>query len=307
MINAYLPILLSCILDVWYYVSRHTISINKFVVVGDAKWTTETGYNKVPSANYQGAKSGFPGKEYISSMMDFANRSLLVSKAFYFFFFAAFGSLFPLLGVYFKQLGINPTQCGFLIGMRPFIEFCSAPFWGSMADRWKKGKLILLCSVFSWILFTIIVAFIKPPADSCIRFNHTHLILVPPYLEQQQTGRYRRSIPTSHMQLHHDVLLDNEAIESINQMYNSGHSLPKKRVSEQNNKKEARTNKKVENSSNSSDASTPVMTEAPSTLFETNTMQQEEDTTVPPPLPPTKKPTSKPKITLYKEPEDIPR
>jgi len=60
---------------------------------------------------------------------------LLTVKTFYFFFYSAFGSLFPLMGVYFKQMGINPSQCGLLIGSRPFIEFLSAPFWGSLADR----------------------------------------------------------------------------------------------------------------------------------------------------------------------------
>jgi hypothetical protein len=25
-----------------------------------------------------------------------------------------------------------------LIGSRPFVEFLSAPFWGSLADRWVK-------------------------------------------------------------------------------------------------------------------------------------------------------------------------
>lgn len=62
-------------------------------------------------------------------------QELIPVKSFYFFFYAAFGSLFPLMGVYFKQMGMNPGQCGILIGMRPFVEFLSAPFWGSYADR----------------------------------------------------------------------------------------------------------------------------------------------------------------------------
>jgi hypothetical protein len=41
---------------------------------------------------------------------------LLIVKTFYFFFYSAFGSLFPLMGVYFKQMGMNPGQCGLLIG-----------------------------------------------------------------------------------------------------------------------------------------------------------------------------------------------
>src|SRR5947207_14395204 len=45
------------------------------------------------------------------------NRTLIIPKAFYFFFFAAFGSLFPLMAVYFKQLGMNSIQTGILIGI----------------------------------------------------------------------------------------------------------------------------------------------------------------------------------------------
>lgn len=63
------------------------------------------------------------------------DQELLFVKTFYFFFYSAFGSLFPLMGVYFKQMGMNPLQCGLLIGVRPFVEFLSAPFWGSYADR----------------------------------------------------------------------------------------------------------------------------------------------------------------------------
>lgn len=63
------------------------------------------------------------------------DQELLFVKTFYFFFYSAFGSLFPLMGVYFKQMGMNPFQCGLLIGIRPFVEFLSAPFWGSYADR----------------------------------------------------------------------------------------------------------------------------------------------------------------------------
>ena len=40
------------------------------------------------------------------------NPDLFVSKLFYLFFYSAFGSLFPLMAVYFKQLGMNPIQAG---------------------------------------------------------------------------------------------------------------------------------------------------------------------------------------------------
>ncbi|XP_018313683.1 major facilitator superfamily domain-containing protein 6 isoform X1 [Mycetomoellerius zeteki] len=113
--------------------------------------------------------------EYLFGAVD---QELLTVKTFYFFFYSAFGSLFPLMGVYFKQMGMNAGQCGLLIGLRPFIEFLSAPFWGSLADRWQKGKLLLLASLSCWIIFTLPLGFIQPPPTSCmVSTNDT------PYLE----------------------------------------------------------------------------------------------------------------------------
>lgn len=48
----------------------------------------------------------------INSILLNINPQLFVSKLFYLFFYSAFGSLFPLLAVYFKQLGMNPIQAG---------------------------------------------------------------------------------------------------------------------------------------------------------------------------------------------------
>lgn len=105
---------------------------------------------------------------------------LLVVKSFYFCFYSAFGSLFPLMGVYFKQMGMNASQCGFLIGSRPFVEFLSAPFWGTLADRWQKGKLLLLASLAAWIIFTVPLGSIQPPVTSCMETkNNTFLLKTP--------------------------------------------------------------------------------------------------------------------------------
>ena len=123
------------------------------------------------------------------------DQELLPVKSFYFFFFAAFGSLFPLMGVYFKQMGMNPTQCGFLIGCRPFVEFLSAPFWGSYADRLKKGKVLLLASIGCWIFFTLPVGFIQPAPTSCLAMrNDTYFELRTP---QVTRGRMKREVGAS--------------------------------------------------------------------------------------------------------------
>lgn len=96
------------------------------------------------------------------------NNDLLISKVFYFFFYSAYGSLYPLLPVYYKQLGMSPSQSGLLVGIRYFIEFCSAPFWGVVADRFKKGKVVLLFSLLCWVLFNLGIGFVKPATLRCV-------------------------------------------------------------------------------------------------------------------------------------------
>ena len=76
-------------------------------------------------------------------------QGLAVAKLFYFFFFSAFGSLFPLMGVYFKQLGMDAAQAGFLSGIRPIIEYLATPFWNGISARytiypWKRIQIKVL-------------------------------------------------------------------------------------------------------------------------------------------------------------------
>ncbi len=101
------------------------------------------------------------------------DKHLLISKIFYFFFYSAYGSLHPLLAVYYKQLGMTPSQSGLLVGIRYFIEFCSAPFWGVVADRYKKGKVVLLFSVLCWVVFNCGIGFVKPAAMACVSKDPT--------------------------------------------------------------------------------------------------------------------------------------
>ncbi|PIK46045.1 putative major facilitator superfamily domain-containing protein 6 [Apostichopus japonicus] len=124
------------------------------------------------------------------------NPDLLVCKAFYFLFYGAYGSLFPLLAVYFKQLGLSPFEIGILIGIRPFVEFCAAPVWGGLADTYKKAKFILLLSLFSWLVFTEAMAFVQPEKPTCIEYDRMYndallqpLPLQPPQQLEDDVGQ----------------------------------------------------------------------------------------------------------------------
>ena len=101
---------------------------------------------------------------------DKVNRKLLVSKVFYYFFWSAYGSFFPLLGVYYKQIGMNPTQSGILVGFRPLVEFISAPSLGSLADRLNIRKMMLLFNLCCWIAFVFPIGMIKPSDKTCHRY-----------------------------------------------------------------------------------------------------------------------------------------
>ncbi|KAL5112257.1 Major facilitator superfamily domain-containing protein 6-A [Taenia crassiceps] len=118
---------------------------------------------EVPSGGIRAVK-----RELLEWFHSPINRSLLIFKLFYFLFYAAFGSLFPLLSIYFKQLGLNATQCGALGGARSLVEWVGAPFWSGIADRWKKGKLFLMISLLSWIIFTLGLGFVRPQPEGCL-------------------------------------------------------------------------------------------------------------------------------------------
>ena len=105
------------------------------------------------------------------------DQELVVPKTFYFFFFAAFGSLFPLMAIYFKQMAMSPIQVGCLFGFKPFIEFVAAPFWANVGERFRQTKFILLFSLICWIGFTLGLGFIHPPVHSCLMHNETHLFI----------------------------------------------------------------------------------------------------------------------------------
>lgn len=111
-----------------------------------------------------------------------SNKRLLTFKLFYCLYFAGFSSIFPLITVYFKQLGMNAFQAGILVGIRPLVEMFSAPFWSSFPE--KHHKIMLLGSLGSFILFTISTAFIRPPATACVIFNATHYVLYTPYSDR---------------------------------------------------------------------------------------------------------------------------
>lgn len=52
---------------------------------------------------------------------------------------------------------------------------------GFVCCRWRKGKMLLLASLSCWIIFTLPLGFIQPPATRCIvKKNDTYYTLETP-------------------------------------------------------------------------------------------------------------------------------
>lgn len=81
-----------------------------------------------------------------------------LSKAFYFFYFAAMATLLPFLVLYFNQLGLSGRQIGTLTGMAPLMTLISASFWGGVADSTQQHQRVLWLTIVGAVVFALIIS-----------------------------------------------------------------------------------------------------------------------------------------------------
>ncbi|XP_032233643.1 major facilitator superfamily domain-containing protein 6-like [Nematostella vectensis] len=106
------------------------------------------------------------------------NLALLPSKIFYFFYFSAWGSLLPYLALYFKKLGLLPSQVGVLMGLRPFVNFICVPLFGLFVDKFNKGKHVIVVALAGSILTVFSISIVAPAKENCHEvFNITRRAL----------------------------------------------------------------------------------------------------------------------------------
>jgi len=104
------------------------------------------------------------------------NRNLLLYKVFYFFYFAALGSLVPYLSLYFKHSLLLPAHfVGILLAVKPLCLFVGAPVLGTIADKYNKVRLVLLVALFSYIVMNLLVAVVPPVSVHCLSDIHNKL------------------------------------------------------------------------------------------------------------------------------------
>jgi PPP family 3-phenylpropionic acid transporter len=68
----------------------------------------------------------------------------VLTRAIYFFIFAAIASFFPYLVLHYKQLGLSGKQIGILTSLFPIITVFAAPVWGAIADKTQRHKTLLM-------------------------------------------------------------------------------------------------------------------------------------------------------------------
>jgi len=91
-------------------------------------------------------------------------RHLVPIKLFYFTFIGALGVVISFAVIFLKQVGLSALQIGIISGIRPILGFISAPAWGALADRYNIRRVLMLVSMFAWLVFYGGLYFIQAPA-----------------------------------------------------------------------------------------------------------------------------------------------
>ena len=99
-------------------------------------------------------------------------------KVLFFASYGAFGCLMTFLPLYFKQLGLSAAQTGLLVGIRPLCQAIGAPFWGILADKYKRRKTILLLGASAWLIKNMLILVIRPSHQVCVATvgNESHIV-----------------------------------------------------------------------------------------------------------------------------------
>ena len=89
-------------------------------------------------------------------------------KVVFFACYGAFACLYTFIPLYFKQLGLSASQTGILVGIRPLCQAIGAPFWGILADKFKRRKAILFLGSFAWLIKNMLIIAIRPKHQVCL-------------------------------------------------------------------------------------------------------------------------------------------
>ncbi|MDI6602029.1 MAG: MFS transporter [Thermoanaerobacteraceae bacterium] len=72
-----------------------------------------------------------------------------IVRSIYLFIFLAFGSLSPLLNLYFSRIGFSGTEIGIIASSELLVSVLMQPVWGMISDRYRMRKRIFILSSFT--------------------------------------------------------------------------------------------------------------------------------------------------------------
>ena len=85
----------------------------------------------------------------------------------------------PYVALYFKQLGLTPSQAGILVGFRLFAELIGSPLWGIVGDKYKARKIILFVSLLSYCAGNLLLLAFQPHNQKCIETTGKKTVIKP--------------------------------------------------------------------------------------------------------------------------------
>ncbi|MCI0708769.1 MAG: MFS transporter [Chloroflexi bacterium] len=74
----------------------------------------------------------------------FHKQPQMLASAFYLFFFAAAGAVFPYLTLYYQSRGISKQHIGYLVALATFTAMVASPLWSGIADARRIHKRLLV-------------------------------------------------------------------------------------------------------------------------------------------------------------------
>lgn len=92
------------------------------------------------------------------NIMQNRNHIILLSKSYYFIFFAAASALLPFLGLYYEQLGLSGRQIGLLVSIPFWVTMVSASLWGGLADATQQHKRLLSLAIIGAAMTAMLIS-----------------------------------------------------------------------------------------------------------------------------------------------------
>ena len=76
----------------------------------------------------------------------------------YITFFASAGAIVPYLPLYFRGLGFDLGELGWLLALGPFVGLLASPAWGSLSDRYRGSPMVFFAASVTSIAGAAILA-----------------------------------------------------------------------------------------------------------------------------------------------------